>query len=99
MLHMIVMTHGPETCEAADESFGEMARYAIAHLDETSKKLQCMVKGAWVDPPAHVFYLLVDVPNGHVINQAMQELKFMLWNTTDVHPIVTLEEALSLVAR
>ena len=99
MLHMIVMSHGPETCAAANESFEEMARYALAYLEETSKKLQRMEKSAWVDPPAHVFYLIVDEPDGHIINQAMQELKFMLWNTTDVHPIVTLEEALSLVAR
>ena len=44
MLHMIVMSHGPETCAAANESFGEMARYALAYLEETSKKLQRMEK-------------------------------------------------------
>ena len=75
-----------------------MVRLRPTLTSETSKKLQCNVKGAWVDPPAHVFYLLVDAPNGHVINQAMQELKFMLWNTVDVHSIVTLEEAMALAA-
>lgn len=99
MLHMVVLTHGPETCAAAKTSSADMLREALAKLKETSKKLQCFVKGSWVDPPAHVFYFLVDAPNAHVVNQAMQELKFMLWNTVDVHPIMTLEEAMPLAAK
>ena len=99
MLHMVVMTHGPETCAAVDKTSGEMARSAITQMETVSKKLQCFIKGAWVDPPAHVFYVLADAPNAHVVNQAMEELKFMLWNTIDIHPIVTLEEAMNLAAK
>lgn len=99
MLHMVIMTHGPDTCAAANPTYGEMAREAVAKMEEVSKKLQCFVKGAWVDPPAHAFYIVADAPNAHVVNQAMQELKFMLWNTVDVHPIVTLEEAMGLAAK
>ena len=98
MLHMIVLTHGPDTCAAVDPEAGEMARTAMTQMEEVSNKFQCFVKEAWVDPPAHTFYLVADAPNAHVINQVMQELKFMLWNTVDIHPIVTLEEAMGLAA-
>ena len=99
MLHMIVMTHGPETCAATNSASGEMARTANARMDEVSKKYQCSIKGTWVDPPAHAFFVLADAPNAHAINQVMQELKFMLWNTIDIHPVVTLEEAMGLAAK
>ena len=98
MLHMVVLTHGPETCAAINSASSEMARTAVAQMEDVSKKFQCFVKGAWVDPPAHTFYIVADAPNAHVVNQVMEELKFMLWNTVDIHPIVTLEEAMKLAA-
>ena len=99
MLHMVVMIHGPETCAAVDTASAEMARKAMEMKEEVAKRLQCFIKGAWVDAPAHCFFLLVDAPNAHVVNQAMIELKFMNWNTVHVHPVVTLEEAMSLATR
>jgi muconolactone delta-isomerase len=65
-------------------------------MDETSKKLQITLKGAWVDAPAHVFYLLADAPNAHAVNNLMTELQFFHWNTIDIHPVTTLEEAMVL---
>ena len=96
MLHMIVMTHGPDTCAAAVVASGEMARTAMNKMDEASRKHQITIQGKWVDPPGHVFYILADAPNAHAINSLMTELKFFLWNTVDIHPIVTLKEAIQL---
>ena len=96
MLHMVVMTHGPDTCAAAHPESGKMARDAMTKMDEVSKKHQVTVQGAWVDPPAHVFYILADAPNAHVINKFTMDLQFALWNTIDIHPIMTLEEAMQL---
>lgn len=96
MLHMVVITHGPETCAAVNPESAQLARNAMEKMDETSKKLQITLKGAWVDPPAHVFYVLVDAPNAHVVNDLMTDLQFFHWNTIDIHPIMTLEEAMPL---
>ena len=96
MLHMVVLTHGPDTCAAAHKEYGDMVREAMAHKDEASKKHGATIQGGWVDAPAHLFYLLVDAPNAHTVNSLMAELKFFLWNTVDIHPIVTLEEAMKL---
>ncbi len=94
MLHMVVLTHGPDTCAAAHPESGEMARNAMGKMDEVSKKHQVDIQGAWADPAGHVFYLVVDAPNAHAINHLMWKLQFPLWNTVDIHPIVTLEEAI-----
>ncbi len=96
MLHMVVLKHGPDTCAAAHPEQGEMARNAWDRMEETSKKHQVSIQGAWVDAPAHEFYFLADALNAHAINNLMIELKFFLWNTVDIHPVVTLEEAMKL---
>ena len=94
MLHMVVLKHGPDTCAAAVAESGEMARNAMDKMDESSKKLQITIKGGWVDAPAHEMYILADAPNAHIIQSLMAELQFFLWNTVDIHPVVTLEAAM-----
>ena len=32
MLHMAVLTHGPDTCAGADTKYGEMARDAVTSI-------------------------------------------------------------------
>ena len=44
MLHMVVMTHGPDTCAAVHPESGAMARNAMDKMDEMSKKHQVIVQ-------------------------------------------------------
>ena len=96
MLHMVVITHGPDTCAAVHPESGQMARNAMDKMDEMSRKHQVTLQGRWVDPPGHVFYMLADAPNAHAISNLMMDLEFALWNTVVIHPVVTLEEAMPL---
>ncbi len=96
MLHMVVLTHGPDTCAAAHAESGKMMRDAMNNMDEVSKKHGVTVQGAWIDPPGHIFYIVADAPNAHVINDLVTELKLFHWNTIVIHPVITLEEALPL---
>lgn len=98
MLHMAVLTHGPDTCAAARKEYGQMARDAVSLRDEMSTKHGASMKGMWIDHPGHTFYFLVDAPSAHAVNGLMTDLKFFLWNTVDIHPVVTLEEAMKLAA-
>ena len=99
MLHMVVLTHGPDTCAAAHPEPGEMARTGFGQMDAEAKKLDVSVQGAWVDAPGHVFYLLADAPNAHALRDLMVELRLFHWNTIQIHPITTVDEALPLAAR
>ncbi len=96
MLHMVVLTHGPDTCAAAHAESGQMMRDAMNNMDEVSKKHGVAVQGAWIDPPGHIFYIVADAPNAHVINDLVTELKLFHWNTIVIHPVITLEEAIPL---
>ena len=96
MLHMIVMTHGPETCAAVNADSGEMARKAQEQMKDVARKHQVEIKGAWVNPPRHIFYVVADAPNAHVLIDLTTELRFSHWNTVDIQPILTLEDAMKL---
>jgi hypothetical protein len=99
VLHMAVLTHGPETCAARDPELGELARVGFGKIDESAEKLGIKVQGSWVNAPGHTFFLLLEAPNAHAINRLMVEIQAFLWNTVAIHPIITSEEAMPLAAQ
>jgi len=99
MLHMVILTHGPDTCAAVDAEIGAKARSGMGQIEEASKKHGVAVQGFWVDPPGHQFYMVADAPNAHAISDLMVELQFFHWNTVDIHAIRTFEEAMRLSAQ
>mgnify|MGYP001242404136 CR=1 FL=1 len=94
---MVIQTHGADTCAAADEAIGEKGKAGFGKLEATAKKHEVTVEGFWVDPPGHQFYMVADAPNAHAINMLMVETELFHWNTVDVHAIVTVNEAMSLL--
>lgn len=99
MLHMAVLTHGPDTCAAAHPEFGELARTGFGEMDAVAGKLGIKPQGFWIDAPAHKFFMLLDAPHAHAVNQMMIEIKAFLWNTVEIHPVITSEEAMPLTAK
>jgi hypothetical protein len=93
MLHMVVATHGPETCAAVVPAVAEKALSASTRMSEVTKALGITVQGAWTNMPGHTLYVLLDAPNAHVVNQMAVELHFMDWSTWVVNPVVTLQQA------
>ncbi len=95
---MTVMSHGPDTCAAVHPEIGAMARSGFGQMDAAAARHGVSVQGAWSNPTGHVFYVLADAPSAHAINAMMVELQLFHWNTVEIHPIQTVEEALSLSA-
>jgi hypothetical protein len=94
MLHMVVATHGPDTCAAVVPEVTEMAKAGFQQIDEAAKKLGITVQGTWTNMPAHTLYILVDAPNAHVVSQLFRDIHLMDWNTVVVNPVLTLQEAM-----
>ena len=94
MLHMVVATHGPDTCAAVVPEVAEMAKAGFQQIGEAAKKLGITVQGTWTNMPAHTLYILVDAPNAHVVSQLFRDIHLMDWNTVVVNPVVTLQEAM-----
>ncbi len=97
MLHMAVINHGPDTCAAASDEYGELAKSGFGGLSDKAGELGITIEGSWVDMPAHALWVLVDAPNAHDVSRLMAEQKIMNWNTVVVHPVIQMEEALTRV--
>ncbi len=94
MLHMVIATHGPDTCAAVVPKVTEVAKAGFQQIDEAAKKLGITVQGTWTNMPAHTLYILVDAPNAHVVSQLFRDTHLMDWNTVVVNPVLTLQEAM-----
>ena len=97
MLHMVIATHGPDTCAASVPEIRELAKSTLPKLEEVAKGLGVTVQGGWANMPAHAIYILVDAPNAHVVNRLSAEVQLMNWNTVVVNPVITLEDAIGAV--
>jgi hypothetical protein len=97
MLHMVVATHGPETCAAVVPEVAEKALSASTRMSEVTKALGITVQGSWANMPGHTIYFLCDAPNAHVINQMAIDLHLMDWNTVVVNPVTEFQQAIEKV--
>lgn len=98
MLHMLLATHGPDTCAAAVPEIMDMAMTGFQKMDDVAKSLGITIQGSWANMPGHVIYMVVDAPNAHVVNRLARETQLMNWNTVVVTPIITLDEAVAAAA-
>ena len=94
MLHLVVATHGPDTCPAAVPELRDKVSSNFQRMGEVTKALGITVQGVWTNMPGHTVYFLLDAPNAHVVNQMAAELHLMDWSTVVVNPVITLEQAM-----
>ena len=97
MLHMVIVTHGPDTCPLAVSENRQKATTLGTRLNEVMTAHGITLQGAWTNVPGHASYSVLDAPNAHVINQALIELEVVTWNTCQVNPVVLIQEAMALV--
>jgi muconolactone delta-isomerase len=91
MLHMVVMTHGPETCPAGRPEMQEKCGSRIVAFNEGSVHHDVQVRGFWSNPTEHVFWVLAEAPHAHAVNDLVSDLELFHWNTVEVHPVVEIE--------
>jgi hypothetical protein len=68
---MLVNTHNPESCAYRGEAEDEALVGALEAIKSQAPEHGLEWRGSWVNRTAHEIFMLVDAPNGHVIEQAM----------------------------
>ena len=94
MLHMVVATHGPDTCAAVIPEVTAVAKAGFQQIGEAAEKIGITVQGMWTNMTAHTIYILVDAPNAHVVSQLFRDIHLMDWNTVVVNPVLTIEQVM-----
>jgi hypothetical protein len=99
VLHLVVVTHGPETCPAVDDSAKRVASSGLKKLTDEQAGLGLSLVGGWANMPGHALYLIIEAANAHVINEALMGLGFHRWGTVNVSPVVDLAHLQEVLAR
>ena len=92
MLHMVVISHNPESC-GSHTSLRDQHAAALQRLGEVASTKGLTIQGQWVSPAAHTAWAVIDAPHAHSVMEAMMESGMMaLWSTT-IHPVVPMAGA------
>ena len=92
MKHMVVNTHNAESCGFRNEEEGEAMRAALEAFGPSGSELGLTVDGFWINRSAHTFFILVDAPNAHVIDEALLKAELVARTHTEIFPVLTMEE-------
>jgi hypothetical protein len=65
---------------------------ALDALGASGSTLGLTVDGFWINRSAHAFFILVDAPNAHVIDEALLQAGLVGRTHTEVFPVLTMEE-------
>jgi hypothetical protein len=93
MLHMIVNTHNPESCAFRGKEEEEILIRAFDQFEESAQEKGLSVQGSWVNRAAHEIFLLVDAPNGHVIEETLLGAGLVGRTHSRVLPVIPVENA------
>jgi hypothetical protein len=92
MKHMVVNTHNAESCGFRSEEDGEAIGGALDGFGKSGAEFGLTIDSFWVNRSAHTFFILVDAPNAHVIDEALVKAGVVGRTHTEVFPVLTMEE-------
>jgi uncharacterized protein with GYD domain len=92
MKHMVVNTHNAESCAFRSEEDGEAVGEALDAFGKSGTEFGLTIDEFWVNRSAHTFFILVDAPNAHVIDEALLKAGLVGRTHTEVFPVLTMEE-------
>jgi hypothetical protein len=92
MKHMVVNTHNAESCGFRSEEDGKAIGGALEAFGKSGAEFGLTVDEFWINRSAHAFFILVDAPNAHVIDEALLKAGLVARTHTEIFPVLTMEE-------
>ena len=92
MLHMVVMTHNPESC-GTHPHLREAYGAAAARAQELATEKGITLQNTWVNMPEHMIFTLVDAPNAHLIMEMLVESGTIAHQNVRILPVISGEQA------
>ncbi len=100
MLFMIRSTHPPSDCPTSNSKSREAAKRLGQELPTWLNKLGVKpVASPFVGVWNHESYIIVDAPGAKEVQELTTNAGLMQWNTVEIIPLVTMEEALKITDR
>ena len=95
MKHMVVNTHNAESCAFRSEEEGNVMTGALDALGKAVADQGATIDGFWINRSAHTFFLLIDAPSAHAIDEAILKSGMIGRTHTEVFPVLDADEVRS----
>ncbi|MFN2525810.1 MAG: hypothetical protein ABR505_06045 [Actinomycetota bacterium] len=95
MLHMLVNTHSAESCAFRGKEEEELLVGSLDQLKEVASEHTLVFEGWWVNRAAHEIFMLIEAPNGHVIEKALLHAGVVGRTHTRILPVVAVDAAMA----
>ena len=92
MKHMVVNTHNAESCGFRSEEDGTAIGGAFESLGKSAAEFGVTVDHFWINRSAHAFFIVMDAPNAHAIDETLLKAGFVGRTHTEMFPVLTMEE-------
>jgi uncharacterized protein with GYD domain len=92
MKHMIVNTHNAESCGFRSEEDGTAIGGAIEAFGKAAADAGMTIDNFWINRSAHTFFIVVDAPSAHAIDEVLLKAGLIGRTHTEMFPILTMEE-------
>jgi uncharacterized protein with GYD domain len=99
MKHMIVNTHNAESCAFRSEEDGTAVAGGLDAFGKVAAELGMTIDHFWMSRAAHTFFIVVDAPTAHAIDEAVLRSGLMGRTRTEILPIHTMEQVRETVER
>lgn len=93
MLHMIVNTHNAESCAFRGEEEEKHLVGALDGLEKAAADKGVELRGAWINRGAHEFFILVDSPDAHTVDEVLLATGLIGRTHSRVTAVITPAEA------
>ena len=94
MLYLASLTHDPGKCPGVETEIKDRVITMAANMGEVLLSHGCVFIGGWVSKSAHMTFLVIDGPNGHSVDDTIVDMGLAVWNTAEIYPVITLDEAM-----
>jgi hypothetical protein len=88
MLHMVIISHAPESCPGRPGN--EEIIPCLQKLPPLLAAREVKTVGRWADPPGHVNYLVLDAPHAHAISEALMESGLSGYTRAEIRPVLSM---------
>jgi hypothetical protein len=73
MLHVVVSTHSAESCGFRGKQEDELLTGAVERFRQGAPQREITLQGWWIARGVHEFFILMDAPSAHVIEDWLVE--------------------------
>ncbi len=102
MLFLQISKHTSESCPMHNQNAAKSEKNFNAKIGELLKKYQIKIVGSWVSIPEHLKVTVYDAANMEALTKLSMEPEVMDWlgyQTTEIKPVITIEESIKLVLK